>query len=129
MVDGCVVIFFVVVVGFIVLVVVVTGGVIFIRDDVKFPTVVEFMFMTTVATNTFLIILDEFVCAITVVAEVAADAPVLVEDALVGDVAREKSSVVVILVVVWRIGTMPDFVAGVAGGAVFVANKILVVAS
>ena len=120
---------FVIVVGFIVLVVVVTGRVIFIRDVVKFPTVVEFVFKTTVATNTFLIILDGFVCAITVVGEVAGDVPVLVEDALVGDVAREKSSVVAILVVVCRIGTMPDFVAGMAEGAVFVADKILVVAS
>ena len=93
-VDDFVVIVFVVVVGFIVVVVVVTDSVIFIEDVVKFPTVVEFMFRTTVTTNTFVIIFHGFVCAITVVGEVVGDVPVLVEDYRVRNVAGEISSVV-----------------------------------
>ena len=89
-VDGCAVIVFVVFVGFIVLVVVVTGRFIFIGDVVKFPTVVEFVFRTTVATNAFVTIFCRFLCAIAVVGEVASYVPVLVEVALVGDVAREN---------------------------------------
>ena len=82
----------------------------------------------TVATNTFVIIYDVFVCAIAFVGEVAGEVPVLVGDTLVGDVVREKSSVVEMPVIVCRIGTMPDVVAGMAGGAVFIVDKMLVVA-
>ena len=54
---------------------------------------------------------------------------VLVEDALVGHVGMEKSSAVATLVVVCRIVIMPDVVVGMAGGAVFVVGKMLVVTS
>ena len=107
----------------------VTGTVILIGDAAKLLTVVEFVFRNTAATNTFVVIFDGFVCAMSIVGEVAGDVPVLAEDALIGDIARKKSSVVVILVVVCRIGTMPDVVAGMAGGAVFVVDKMLVVSS
>ena len=53
----------------------------------------------------------------------------LVEDALVGDVVKGKSSVVAILVVLCRIETMPYVVAGIAGGAVLVVDKMILVAS
>ena len=99
--------------------VVVTGTVILIGDVAKLLTGVEFVFRTIVATNTFVKIFVGFVCAIAVVGKVAVDVPVLVEDALVGDVAREKTSIVAILVVVCRIGNMPDVVAEMAGGGVF----------
>ena len=72
------------------MVVVVTDRVIFIGDVVKFSTLVEFVFRTTDATNMFVKIFDGFVCAIAVVGEIDVDVPVLVEDALVGDVAREN---------------------------------------
>ena len=70
------------------MVVVVTGRVIFNENVVKCPTVVQFVFRTTVATNTFVIIFDGFACAIADVGEVVGDVPVPVEDAPVGDIAR-----------------------------------------
>ena len=72
----------------------------------------------TVATNTFVVIFGVFVCAIAVTGDIDGDVRVVVEDALVGNVGREISSVAAILVVVCRIETMPDVVAKMARGAV-----------
>ena len=66
-----------------------------------------------------------FVCAIAVVGEVPGDVPEPGGDTLVGDVVREKSFVVPVLVIVCRIRTMPDVVAEMAGDAEFVVVKCL----